>query len=62
MTCPHCHNADPTLIERLSATVMRCDVCSKEFPARQRHLSVYERLQLAADAGQDTWEDYRGER
>jgi len=29
---------------------------------RPRKLTQHERHQLAADAGHDTWEDYRGER
>lgn len=33
MKCPHCKNEDPDLLERLTATVWRCDVCSKNFPA-----------------------------
>jgi transcription elongation factor Elf1 len=59
VTCPHCDNDDPTLQEHLTATTMRCDVCSKQF---QFVLSRHERLQLAADAGHDTWDDYRGDR
>jgi len=30
--------------------------------SRRRKLTRYERLELAADAGHDTWDDYRGER
>ena len=36
-----------------------CETCRDKRPA---HLTRNERLELAADAGFDTWEDYRGER
>lgn len=61
MRCPHCNNEDG--FTRISRDEVECNVCAGEFhaplPAR---LTRNERLQLAADAGFDTWEDYRGER
>lgn len=62
MRCPHCKNDNPRLLERLTHDTARCDVCSKEFNAPVRKLTVHERHELAADHGFDTWEDYRGER
>jgi hypothetical protein len=33
-----------------------------DLPCRPKRLTRQERLQAAADAGYDTWEEYRGER
>ena len=40
-----------------------CPICGFiEEDERPRKLTRHERHQAAADAGRDTWEDYRGER
>lgn len=45
---------------------LHCARCGVVYPADQEHtcrrLTRTERLQAAADAGFDTWEDYRGEK
>lgn len=64
-TCEHCGDY---VCERCSAVINHlrtCDNCKAEHeraPRRRRKLTRNERLQAAADAGVDTWEELRGER
>ena len=39
-----------------------CPICGHVEESEPRILTRMERHQAAADAGRDTWEDYRGER
>ncbi len=39
-----------------------CDQCLEDLKLIAKKLTRNERLQLAADAGFDTWDDYNGER
>ncbi len=63
-TCNVC-NGDLVLLGNLSYRYyFRCRACGMDqsIVIKSRKLTRMERLQAAADAGFDTWEDYRGKR